>query len=112
VKDWQRWTKGDLARYTGAHSQALMKKLKMLLGIGLLAMAIDSLPAAEKLQALIIDGQNNHDWKRCTPILKWILEDSGRFTVEVSTTPPEKAGAPAWSQLRPSLAHYYVVGCN
>ena len=44
--------------------------------------------AAEKLKALIIDGQNNHSWKTTTPVLKWILEDSGRFTVDVSTTPP------------------------
>ncbi len=45
--------------------------------------------AADKLKALIIDGQNNHDWKACTPVLKWILEDCGRFVVDVSTTPPE-----------------------
>src|SRR4051794_20956324 len=45
------------------------------------------LSAAEKLKALIIDGQNNHDWKATTPYLKSALEQSGRFTVEVSTTP-------------------------
>src|SRR5512135_1465590 len=55
-------------------------------------MAALSLQAADKLKALIIDGQNNHDWKACTPILKWILEDCGRFTVDVSTTP--SAGNP------------------
>lgn len=44
--------------------------------------------AAERLAALIVDGQNNHDWKACTPILKWVLEDSGRFEVKVSTSPP------------------------
>lgn len=44
--------------------------------------------AAEPLRALIIDGQNNHDWKSTTPVLKWILEDSGRFKVTVFTAPP------------------------
>lgn len=54
--------------------------------------------AGERLPALIIDGQNNHDWAACTPILKWILEDSGRFTVEVSTTPPAAPRPPAPSK--------------
>ena len=44
--------------------------------------------AADKLKVLIVDGQNNHDWKSTTPVLKWILEDCGRFAVDVSTTPP------------------------
>ena len=29
------------------------------------------------LKVLIIDGQNNHDWKSTTPVMKRILEDSG-----------------------------------
>ncbi len=51
--------------------------------------------AGEKLKALIIDGQNNHLWKTTTPALQWILEESGRFAVEVSTTPPRPPGPPA-----------------
>lgn len=41
----------------------------------------------EKLSVLLIDGQNNHKWQQTTPLLKKILENSGRFDVEVSTTP-------------------------
>src|SRR5689334_1341996 len=44
--------------------------------------------SAQQLRALIIDGQNNHDWKTTTPVLKWILEDSGRFKVTAFTAPP------------------------
>ncbi|MEI8041426.1 MAG: ThuA domain-containing protein [Verrucomicrobiota bacterium] len=47
-----------------------------------------TLHAAGQLKALIVDGQNNHDWKNTTPVLRWILEQSGRFTVSVSTTTP------------------------
>jgi type 1 glutamine amidotransferase len=53
-----------------------------------LLVTVAPLHAAEKLKVLLIDGQNNHDWKHTTPVLKWILEDCGRFTVDVSTTPP------------------------
>jgi len=54
-----------------------------------------NLLAADKLKALIVDGQNNHDWRSCSPILKWVLEESGRFTVDISTTPPEASGGPS-----------------
>ncbi len=43
--------------------------------------------AEEKIKALILDGQNNHNWKGTTPILKKILEDTGKFSVEVATSP-------------------------
>jgi type 1 glutamine amidotransferase len=43
-----------------------------------------------KLRVLIIDGQNNHNWQQTTPLLKQILESSGRFAVEVATTPPAR----------------------
>ena len=45
--------------------------------------------AAAPMKALIVDGQNNHDWKASTPQLQQILEGTGRFTVEVATTPPK-----------------------
>ena len=41
------------------------------------------------IKVLIIDGQNNHKWQETTPVLKSILEKSGRFTVDVATTPPK-----------------------
>jgi type 1 glutamine amidotransferase len=37
-----------------------------------------------KLQALIITGQNGHDWRATTPILRKVLEDSGKFEVRVT----------------------------
>ena len=43
------------------------------------------------LKVLIIDGQNNHDWKSTTPVMKRILEDSGFFTVDVATSDGEPA---------------------
>ena len=52
----------------------------------LLAMPMTAM-AQDKIRALIIDGQNGHNWRATTPVLKWILEDSGRFTVDVATAP-------------------------
>lgn len=82
---------------------------------GLLAAALVALSlapadarAADKLKALILDGQNNHNWKSTTPILKRALEESGRFTVDVSTSPAGK-DLSGWD---PHFADYQVVVSN
>ncbi|MDP2983071.1 MAG: ThuA domain-containing protein [Candidatus Latescibacter sp.] len=61
------------------------------------------------LKVLIIDGQNNHDWKSTTPVMKWILEDSGFFTVDVATSSPAKADM---SSFNPDFAAYPVALLN
>lgn len=40
-----------------------------------------------KLSVLIVTGQNNHDWRATTPVLKELLERSGRFEVTVNEHP-------------------------
>lgn len=65
--------------------------------------------ADDKIKALILDGQNNHNWKATTPILKKVLEESGRFSVDVATS-PDKTGD--ISKYRPKFASYQVVISN
>ena len=65
--------------------------------------------AGDKLRVIIIDGQNNHDWPVTTPILRKPLESSGRFTVDVATSPP--AGQDM-SGFRPRFTDYDVVVSN
>ena len=60
---------------------------------GLLAFsAVMAAAADSKLKVLIVDGQNNHKWATTSPILKDILEKSGRFEVAVSTSPDNSPG--------------------
>src|SRR5271157_5050876 len=75
----------------------------------LLGILAAGLGRAAPIDALIIDGQNNHDWKSTTPALKKILEDGGLFQVEVLTTPP-KGGD--FSAFKPEFAKYRVVISN
>ena len=56
-----------------------------LIAVGTIALAAD----VPKIRVLIVDGQNNHNWKATTPILKKHLEDSGLFEVTVATSPPQ-----------------------
>lgn len=85
------------------------------LALSLIALCLAAMPlqAAEKLKALILDGQNNHDWKSCQPLLKATLEESGRFTVDVSSSPAAKTGTPdQWQAWRPKFTDYAVVVSN
>ncbi|OYW19309.1 MAG: hypothetical protein B7Z55_09095, partial [Planctomycetales bacterium 12-60-4] len=65
------------------------------------------LAEAPKLKALIVDGQNNHNWKATTPVLKEILEASGRFSVDVATSPVKDTAG-----FRPVFRDYAVVVSN
>jgi type 1 glutamine amidotransferase len=53
--------------------------------LGLTSQAADSTEPA--LRVVLIDGQNNHNWRATTPLLKRHLEACKRFTVDVSTSP-------------------------
>lgn len=83
---------------------------------------------AEKLRVLIIDGNNPyHQWQVTTPLLKKILEESGRFDVDVATLPIEQqppgddvrelslgspgaeVGSPQTVGFQPKFADYDVV---
>jgi formylglycine-generating enzyme required for sulfatase activity len=72
--------------------------------------AAGTVPAAgPPLPVLIVDGQNNHDWRATTPVLREILEASGRFAVTVATSPP--AGA-ALDGFRPPFRDHEAVVLN
>lgn len=68
--------------------------------------------AAEKLKVLLIDGQNNHNWKATTPVLVEALESTGQFEVEVSTSPSNKATPEDWEKWKPAFGKADVVLSN
>ena len=41
----------------------------------------------DPIPVLVVGGANNHDWEWTTPSLASILEESGRFEVEVTQQP-------------------------
>ena len=65
--------------------------------------------AAPPYKALIVDGQNGHNWKETTPVLKKLLEETGLFTVDVATSPPKGGDM---SGFQPNFAAYNVVVSN
>lgn len=78
--------------------------------LSLAVVATFALPAAAaSKKALIIDGQNNHDWKTTTPVLKKVIEATGLFEVEVLTTPGKGQDM---SSVAPDFRKYAVVISN
>ena len=64
------------------------------------------------LRVLIIDGQNNHKWESTTPVMLDAFESSGRYTVDVSTSPGKKGTNEEWDKWRPDFSKYDVVVSN
>ena len=64
---------------------------------------------AEKIKVMILDGQNNHNWKQTTPVMKAALEDSDLFSVEVVTSPPK---GQEMSGFEPQFSEFDVVVSN
>jgi hypothetical protein len=58
--------------------------MSAIMAVTLLASGLTAADDA-KVRVVIIDGQNNHNWRATTPHLKSMLEKSGRFTVDVSS---------------------------
>ncbi|MBL8233798.1 MAG: ThuA domain-containing protein, partial [Bryobacterales bacterium] len=71
--------------------------------------ALTAISNAAPQKALIVDGQNNHQWQLTTPVLKKALEDTGMFTVDVATSPPKGADI---SGFQPEFRKYDVVISN
>lgn len=99
-----------------------MFTLRNRITIGVLVLLVSAYCAtaegAEKIKVLLVDGQNNHNWQATSPFMKKVLEDSGRFTVDVATTPPrpkkgeEAAYKEAMAKFRPDFKSYDVVVSN
>ncbi len=66
----------------------------------------------DRIKVLIIDGVNNHDWERTTAANKSTLEKTGRFDVDVSTSPRRGFSKEDWEAWRPRFSDYQVVVSN
>ncbi|MEI7730498.1 MAG: ThuA domain-containing protein [Verrucomicrobiota bacterium] len=88
-------------------------KLRSYLLAGLLVLAAASTFAAEKpIRVLIIGGQNNHDWKTTTPLMKGVLDKAGHFQTTVDNTPEKDAPQAEWDAWSPKFREFNCVVLN
>ena len=83
--------------------------MKPITTLTFLALSITVAQATEKLSILLIDGQNNHNWRATSPVLKAGLEKTGRYKVEVSTSPQKGEN---WEDWNPDFSKYDAVLSN
>lgn len=82
------------------------KLILWLLAILSVAAAFDAQAKPKKMRALIVSGQNNHNWQVSHRVLRLILDQSGLFDVDIALTP--EAGGDM-SGFKPDFARYDVV---
>ena len=61
----------------------------------------------EQIKVLLIDGQNNHDWVKCSPVMIDTLEATGRFTIERATVTKSRV-----ADFSPDFTKYDVILSN
>ena len=90
-----------------------MKKTKYIILSLVLAISVVFLPGCQTEQsvdadysALVVTGQNNHNWEASSPVLKEILENSGLFTVDIAKSP---AKGEDMSGFAPEFSEYDVI---
>jgi hypothetical protein len=57
-------------------------------------------------RTLIITGQNNHNWKASSPVLKTILDETGLFSCVIDTTPGKGGDMTKFS---PDFSRYKLI---
>jgi type 1 glutamine amidotransferase len=80
---------------------------RTLIAVGVLAFSVSAFSGEAPLKALLVDGQNNHNWKATSPLIKQALESCGRFTVEVGTATKQSV-----KDFKPDWKKYDVIVSN
>jgi uncharacterized protein len=84
------------------------KSKMMLITVAVLVLVLSTVCLSKEieLKALIVTGQNNHDWRNSSPILKTILENTGLFKVEIATSPDKGSDM---SDFKPNFSAFDVL---
>ena len=79
--------------------------LLVLVFAGLIAL-FNACKMGAQYKALVVTGQNNHNWKASSPILKELLEQTGLFSVDMAISPDNKGDM---NTFEPNFSKYDVV---
>ncbi|MCM8536612.1 MAG: ThuA domain-containing protein [Lentisphaeraceae bacterium] len=82
--------------------------MKYIILISFILCSCQSTPP-EKIKVLMLNGLSTHNWQATTKDTKDALLQTGRFTVDISTSPKKKASQQEWSKWLPDFSKYDVV---
>jgi type 1 glutamine amidotransferase len=86
----------------------MKSKITFLLGFFIVSIFVHATP----IKVLLLDGQNNHNWKATTPVMVEALEKDDFCKVTVSTSPPKKSPSHAWESWKPKFSNFDVTLTN
>ena len=66
----------------------------------------DQILQAKPIKVLLLDGQNNHNWKATTTVMVDALEKQGHIKVTVATSPPKKSNPSDWEKWNPKFSSF------
>jgi uncharacterized protein len=66
--------------------------------------------AQTRTRVMLLDGQNNHDWRATSPVIEKWLEEAGLFDATIVTAP--EIASPEFATFRPDFSRYHVVVMN
>lgn len=72
----------------------------------ILVILFNGCSSGTQYKALIVTGQNNHNWRASSPIIKQILEQTGLFSADILKAPEKKEEMSAFD---PNFSKYNVV---
>lgn len=84
----------------------VIKKMVGAMAIVAVLLAFSCCSETKPIKALVVSGQNNHNWQVSHKVLKLILDNSGMFQTDIVLT-PEKGGD--MNEFKPEFDKYDVV---
>ena len=63
-----------------------------------------------RIPVMLLDGQNNHDWRATTPVLKKVLDETGLFDTTIVTAP--EIASVEFAAFKPDFSRYRAVVMN
>ena len=84
----------------------VIKKLVGAMAVVAMTLAFSCCSETKPIKALVVSGQNNHNWQVSHKVLKLILDNSGMFQTDIVLA-PEKGGD--MNEFKPEFDKYDVV---
>ena len=84
----------------------MKKQYLLVLSFAVLIALFNACKMGSEYKALIVTGQNNHNWKASSPILKQLLEQTGLFSADILKTPEKKGDM---NTFNPKFSKYDVI---
>lgn len=87
-----------------------MKKVLSSIILGAIVLCAWTSAGQTRIRVMLLDGQNNHDWRATTVVMKKTLDEAGLFETTIVTAPP--IGSPEFATFAPDFGRHQALVMN